>query len=52
MPQSHLGKTRKQSQVGRKGGTWKIKWTGVRKEWREEKNLLGYWVREKGLKAS
>jgi hypothetical protein len=27
-PQSHLGGRRKQSQVGREGGTWEGNWTG------------------------
>ena len=28
MPQFHLGERRKQSQLGREGGTWKGKWVG------------------------
>ena len=28
-PQSHLGGRRKQSQVGRKCGTWRGKWAGM-----------------------
>jgi hypothetical protein len=44
MPQYHLGGRRKQSQVGRKGGSWEGKWTRVE---RVEGNLIWYWVREK-----
>jgi hypothetical protein len=40
-----LEERRKQSQVGREGGTWEGKWTGVG-GW-EEGNLIWYWVREK-----
>jgi hypothetical protein len=46
MPQSHLGERRKQSQMGREGGTWEEKWTG----WGVvggKGNLVWYWVREK-----
>jgi hypothetical protein len=49
MPQSHLGERRKQSQVGREGGTCEGKYmefgrvTGER----GEGSLIWFWVREK-----
>jgi hypothetical protein len=46
MPQSHFGEKRKQSNVGREGGTWEKKWIG--EQWGGERgNLIWYWVREK-----
>ena len=40
------GREKMQSQVGRKGGTWEGKWTGMQ-EVREEGHLILYLVREK-----
>jgi hypothetical protein len=39
IPKSHLGKRRKQSQVGREGGTWEGKWI----EWEEWGGERGTW---------
>jgi hypothetical protein len=47
MPQSHLGESRKQSQVVREGGTWDRKWTAGVVERGEAYLVLG---KEKGLK--
>jgi hypothetical protein len=52
MSQSHLGGKRKQSHVGREGGTWEGKWTGQNRggggKKREPDLVLGD---RKGLKS-
>jgi hypothetical protein len=50
MPQSHLEERRKQSQVGREGGTWEGKWKGLweRGTW----SGIGLGKRTEALRAS
>jgi hypothetical protein len=42
-----LGREKKSSTSGEKGGSWEQKWTGVERESEREGNLIWYWAREK-----
>jgi hypothetical protein len=45
MPQSHLRRTRRQSKVGREGGTWEEKWMGKGRKG-DGRDLIWYGMRE------
>jgi hypothetical protein len=51
-PQSHLGERRKQSQVGREGGTWEGNWKKEGREERVTRSVTGRVRRTEALKAS